>query len=137
MNTSLIDINYEQCIEKIHEYLISYDLLIVDVIISNITFKAIIDTGSDVCAINKNVINNCNLMNLIDIDNNTNVIGVNGINKSLGKIWYLEIEINNYSISCSFVVLDNINNKYDVILGINFLITNNINIDFRNRKLIF
>lgn len=134
----LIQTNIDLCYELIPNFLIPVNLIIIDVYISNKKFKALIDTGASSSILFKKTVDKCNLNYIVDIQHNDNMITANGTVESKGYIWYIDININNFSIPCTFNIMDTIDNsKFDMILGLNFLVAHNINIDFRNKVLIF
>lgn len=125
--------------QNIPGFIIPTNLIIINVLINDVPLKALIDTGATMSVLFKNSIKKCKLDSLVDKNYKTNINGINGFNNKLsyGKIWYLDININNYCIPCSFTILDNIDKNIDIILGIDFLSIYNINIDFKNKQLIF
>ena len=62
----------------------------------------------------------------------------NGIGNelSLGRIWYIEIELNKYIYPISLIVSHSKISDYDMIIGINFLKTYQSVIDFKKNFLI-
>jgi len=138
LQEDIIEQNKEMCIEKIPNFLMSINLITLTINIGGTNVKAMIDTGANCCVFYKKSIDKCKLNYLIDRESNQEVSAAQGIVKTYGKIWYLDIEIQNYSVPCSFNVIDNPeDHNFDIILGINFLAAHRINIDFHTRELIF
>ena len=137
INDELIKINMDMCYELIPNYLIPIKPIIIDIYIANKKLRALIDTGATVSVISNKTIELCGLEYIVDSNNNIDISGIHSTNKSYGKIWYIDIEINKYTIPCSLFVVDNDNNIFDIILGLNFLTSNNININFATKEIIF
>jgi len=134
----IISQNKQMAIEKIPHFLMHLNLITIDVNINNIVLKAMIDTGANCCVLYKKAVEKCKLEYLVDRSHISNVSAAQGTVNTYGKIWILDINIQNYSVPCSFDVIDNNDDdKFQIILGLNFLAANRIDIDFHSRKLIF
>ena len=69
---------------------------------------------------------------MVDHSINGKVRGV-GEQNVLGKIWMVDIIFNEHALPCSFTVLENL--EYDVIFGLNMMITHRCTIDLDNKCL--
>ena len=113
---------------------ISLNYIIIDIVINKKNIKALIDTGSNECYISNTCINKCNLSKMVDYNINNDVyIDANGVSKIIGRIWYINIGIGIYYIPCCLNISND--SQFDIILGNDFLIKNNVFIDFTNRQL--
>jgi len=138
LHDDIIEQSKTMCIEKIPNFMMTISLITLKINIGGIDVKAMIDTGANCCVFYKKAVDRCKLGYLIDKDSNYDVSAAQGTVSTYGKIWYLDITIHNYSIPCSFDVIDNpANHSFDIILGINFLAAHRINIDFHKRELVF
>jgi len=138
LHDDMIEQNKEMCIRKIPNFVISINLITLNINIGGIDVKAMIDTGANCCVFYKSAVDKCKLGYLIDKNSNHEVNAAQGIVTTYGKIWYLDITIQNYSVPCSFDVIDNpTEHNFDIILGINFLAAHRIGIDFHRRELVF
>ena len=52
-----------------------------------------------------------------------------------GKIHYLDIQIDNFNLPCSFTIIDN--NDIKVMLGLNSMLSIGCIIDLKNKKMLF
>jgi hypothetical protein len=134
----IVQQNKSMAIEKIPNFLMHLDLITVDVFINDVKLKALIDTGANCCVFYKKAVDACKIEYLVDRSHINSVSAAQGSVNTYGKIWYLDITIQNYSIPCSFDIIDNpCDNRIQMILGLNFLAAHRINIDFHSRKLLF
>ena len=137
LHKDFIEQNYNMCYEKIPNFLYPVNLIIIDIVIGGVKLNALVDTGATCCLLFHNTVKKCQLEYLVDNEHTIDFKGASGDGKSIGKIWYLDMYIQNYSIPCSFDIIKTIDNKFDMILGINFLAAHRIDIDFHNNKLVF
>lgn len=102
--------------EIIPEMQIETDLIYLNGKINGNQIRILLDTGASSCVIFKSLIDKYNLDYLVDKENIAMVQGPNQINKTYGKIWFLDIELeiskNNY-ISVPIAV--NIIDDYEII----------------------
>ncbi|CAF3438027.1 unnamed protein product, partial [Rotaria socialis] len=91
------------------------------------------DSGAEICLIDiKNVRKNHNINNIVD--SGINVSGIGGSVKVHGKI-NLKVNVGNEkTVSQSFVIVDDLAN--DLLLGADFIRSNNFIIDMANEKLL-
>jgi len=117
------------------------------VFINKKQYIAFIDTGASKCSINNAVINDAGLTKFLDIhtidyhysiSNNLETFGEICNKKSFGKIWYVNMIIGNYAFPCSFKVVEmKYTFKFDIIIGLDFLVTYNAVINSRDRFITF
>lgn len=130
----LIKENYLFCHENHPQSLINHKTIQINVTICGKTYKALIDTGASVNIIYKNVIDDCGISDLIDVENVYQIHGIHGLTSTIGTIWSLDVEYNNHVIPDMFFVMEK-QNEYDLILGLPCLFANGIVINF-NRQTI-
>ncbi|CAF4902348.1 unnamed protein product, partial [Rotaria socialis] len=101
--------------------------------IDNHKYKSLIDSGAEICLIDiKNVQKNHNINNIVDAG--IKVSGIGGSVKVHGKI-NLKVNVGNEkTVSQSFVIVDELAN--DLLLGADFIKSNNFIIDMANDKLL-
>ena len=121
--------------DEIPELLVPCQLTSINGYINNNEIDIIIDSGSSQSHIFKSTINRLKLSDQVDKNEQSDIFG-NGNSKSLGRLWYQEIELNSFLIPVSFIVIDDIVDNYDVILGNNFLQLYNAILDYNSKKLI-
>ena len=124
----------DMAITNIPEMLIPCKMLKLYGSINNIKLELVIDTGANISVIFKDTIERLNIMYLVDQTVQSEFCGI-GKETSIGKLWFTELEINNNNFSTSLEVSPNKIPNIDIILGINFLRSNNANIDFKTNTL--
>jgi hypothetical protein len=127
---------------KIPEMLIPVKSIYLNGKLNNKPVKILFDTGATVNCIYKSTAINLGLENIIDNQLVSNINGINGNQTSIGTIWYTEIELNFITsenentiafIGLNLVVIDdekNTDNNFDIIFGMSFMKSYNVNIDF-------
>jgi len=134
MNT-IIQSSFDTAVNTIPEIILPQKLFYIYGIINNIQLKLLIDTGATTSIIFKHTVNKLNLGNLVDTEEQSFLNGI-GNELSLGRIWYIEIELNRYTYPMSFIVSNGRIADFDMIIGINFLKTYQTKIDFKTNSLI-
>ncbi|CAF2221060.1 unnamed protein product [Rotaria magnacalcarata] len=107
--------------------------LFISCIIDNYKYKSLVDSGAEICLIGiKNVRKNHNLNEITNAG--INVTGIGGSVKVHGRI-NLKVNIGNEkSVFQSFVIVEDLANE--LLLGANFIKSNNFIIDMANEKLL-
>lgn len=126
---------------KIPELLVPDNVIIIKGFINGININVFVDTCASGCCMSINSVKKCGLEDIID---NKNIISVKGItNKklTLGKIWYLDLELfdsndKNKSFPTCCEIIDDVGEQIDLILGSNFLRKYNCSINFSQRFII-
>ena len=131
----LIQSSFDTAIYEIPEMILPQNLRHIYGYINNVNIKILIDTGASTSIIFKHSINRLNLNYLIDIEEQSYLNGI-GNEISIGRLWYTELELDNYLYPLSLIVSHNKILDYDIILGINFLQTYNSLINFKTNQLI-
>lgn len=91
--SNIINENYSLAIENIPELINLGNLIFLNGKISGHNIKILVDTGAQMCIINKSVIDCSGLNYLIDTKNQINISGAHSTSASVGTLWYVEIEI--------------------------------------------
>lgn len=94
---------------------------------------ALIDTGSQLSIISKNLAKKCKLARTIDTNYIIKISCITNTFNTYGKIWLAQINVHTYDIPCTFIVVDNSN--IDLILGLDFILNNNCKINFNKKVL--
>ncbi|MGL5899968.1 MAG: reverse transcriptase domain-containing protein, partial [Lactobacillaceae bacterium] len=103
--------------------------IMVDTMIENEKFKALIDTGSDENYLSEKI---ADKLNLKQIETRPlNIVFGSGYRKSVNKKIEVELKINNEKYYIEMYVLKEL--PVDVILGANFLLANSCQIDYEKR----
>jgi hypothetical protein len=146
ISANVIEQNYDLADKYIPEMLLPTNLIYLNGKINNIPIKILFDTGATSNCIFKSKIIEAGLDYLVDNKNKTFIQGINSNKETYGKIWYTEIELElelkssnkekNYAmIGLNLQIVNDENsdknlNKFDVILGLNFMKSYRTNIDF-------
>ncbi len=124
--------NYVEANNIIPESFFHVDMLYLPMKINDVEIKALVDTGAQVTIMSKACAEKCGLMDMVDLGVSGQVRGV-GEQNVLGKIWMVDIMFKEYALPCSFTVLENL--EYDVIFGLNMMITHRCTIDLDKKCL--
>lgn len=127
---TIIKNNYELAVKNIPEIFCNNYKLFIDVFINSSKYIALIDSGSTNTLMTSNIINNEQLDYLVDMNFNNNINTLNCEIDTIGRIWYLNIQLNNKNYNIDAIISPLIVNylPYDIILGLDFLMINNIDI---------
>ncbi len=134
--TNIINFNYELAYERIPESLFECNMIYIEGIINNKKIKIFVDTGAQHSIISYNKAKEFGIDYLIDKRFNGMAQGV-GQQEIIGRVHYIEVNVDDYMLQLGVSVLKDINIQADMLLGIDTLISNNINIDFQNKCLVF
>ena len=140
---NIIDKNYDLADENIPEMLMPSNLIILNGKINNCPIKILVDTGATTNCIYKSKILEAKLDEIVDKEITSVMSGIHGDEKTYGKIWYteIELELNHQDKNKSTVMIglnlavvndENIKTKasFDIILGLSFLKSYKANLDF-------
>lgn len=127
--------------EHIPEMLFPTKLITLNGKINNIPIKILIDTGATSNCIYKTKIIQAGLENIIDENAKSVITCIQSNKETFGKIWYTDIELEiitteknkSYAmLGINLIVIDDENKEtpFDLILGLNFMKSNKMNIDF-------
>lgn len=125
---------YEFALDNIPEMLFPSNLIKINGKINNQNIIIMIDTGASFSIISESTIERLNLNNVIDRKMTADLNGI-GRDISTGRIWYVELLINDNIYPLSLIASSMITDNIDIILGINFLKSYNALIDFKNNKI--
>ena len=125
---------YDLATSHIPEMLFHSSLIILNGKINSNNIRILLDTGASSCVIFNKTINKLNLSEYIDDRDKIMIRGI-GEEKSVGRLWYIELELDNYILPISATILNSDIKDFDMILGINFLQTYSANIDFATKTL--
>ncbi len=128
---AIIEQNYLMAYDLIPEMSFKTNLILMKGKINNSPLTFMIDTGSAVNVMSKSCVSMCGLEYLIDTKTTMNMVGVNSVKKTIGTIWFLEIELDMsngneqyVSIPITVNVNDdseitdkNVKHYFDIILG--------------------
>lgn len=149
----IIEENYSKATELIPDMIESGDLISVRGILNDIPVNILFDSGCQTSTSFSSIIKKANLEYLIDKKAITYCNNIDGVTNTCGMIWYteLELEINkdNYiTVPIKLSILDDskdkkqegdyeidTTNKIDILLGTDFMKSNNVTINF-NKKII-
>lgn len=155
-NNSAEDIyvnNWVMAQDIIPEMLIKTNLICIKGRFNDIPINIMVDTGATCCFTTKSIITKLGVEHLIDTRSKIMIQGAHDIKSTTGTIWFLEIDldISNgegqwISTPISIEVNDDIkvnddtknyeiNSKFDLILGLNFLKSYGANIDIVTKTL--
>ncbi len=134
----LIDELYNKEYETILPMSISHPSLHINGKIFDKEVNFLVDTGAMNCIIDYTLAKEIGLDEYIDKTNKTILLGV-GQNISIGKIPYVELDIEGSLFPINLTVMefpkDNKKTSTKAILGLNFLMFYNANIDLKKRKI--
>lgn len=132
----ILDDNIDKAYAHIPESFISVDMLHIMSSINGISIPLFVDTGAQISVMPKSIAIACGLEDLIDQRFKGKLTGV-GTQKIYGKIFYVDITIDDFTIPCSFTVVDDrAGVESPVIFGLNMLLRHACVLDIGRKKLI-
>ena len=132
----ILNYNFDKALEHIPESFITVDMLFISGKINDIEIPMFIDTGAAISIMPKSVAIACGLSDLIDQRYQGKLIGV-GTQKIYGKVYYVDITIEDFSIPCSFTIVDDKDDvKTPVIFGLDMLHRHSCYLDIGGKKMI-
>jgi DNA damage-inducible protein 1 len=93
-----------------------------------------IDTGAQVSVMSLSTAKDLGVDFLIDHFCEGQLVGI-GTKKMIGKIHYLDIQLDNFNLPCGFTIIDD--NDIKIMLGLNSMLSLGCMIDLKNKKMIF
>lgn len=111
VNSEIVKQNILMADEIIPEMSMRTNLIYLNGKLNGKNINIMVDTGATSCVINKSIVDECGMNDLIDTNSCILVTGAHGIKPTLGTIWFCEIDLeiskNNYvSIPISVIVND-------------------------------
>jgi DNA damage-inducible protein 1 len=131
---NIIDDNYALAMDIIPESFIPVKMLYIKCKINNTELDIFIDTGAQVSIMSLSLAKQLGIDYLIDHFCEGKVVGV-GTKEIVGKIHYIDIQLENFNLPCSFTIIDNDNLK--IMLGLNTMLSTGCILDLKNKKMIF
>ena len=131
---SLIDESYQLAMDTIPESFIPVKILYIKGKINNKEIDIFIDTGAQVSIMSLSMAKELGVDFLIDHFCEGKLIGIGTKNMS-GKIHYLDIQLDNFNLPCSFTIIDN--NDINIMLGLNSMLSIGCILDLKNKKMKF
>jgi len=132
----ILDDNFAKAMEHIPESFISVDMIFIPSKINGIEIPMFVDTGAAISFMPKSVAISCGLSDLIDQRYQGKLIGV-GTQKIYGKIYYVDITIEDFSIPCSFTIAEDQDDvESPVIFGLDMLLRHSCYLDIGGKKMI-
>jgi hypothetical protein len=119
----------------IPEMLIQTQMIFLTGYINDKPVKILLDTGASISIIFESTIKRLNIINLVDTTEQNQLNGI-GKEMSIGRIWYIELNLNQNFYPISLVASSNTNTNFDIILGINFLQSYCAQINFKKKIII-
>ena len=128
----LINNNYIEAMENIPEFFTPHSCIYLTCKINNQSVKFLVDTGAETSVISSSTVDSLGLSHLIDKRVMGALKGV-GSDTLSGRIYMIDLDIDDFSIPCSFMVCNN--PELTPILGMDMLQAHQLTLDFKNKKI--
>lgn len=129
-----LDDLYAETYENYPELLIPTQMLFIEGSINKYKTDIFVDTGAQTTIISQNFAEKADLMQFVDRRHATQIVGV-GTQRSVGKIWKVQLEIKGRFFVLTATVLKNFG--HDVLLGLDMMKRHHCVIDLSKRILVF
>ncbi|MBA42467.1 MAG: hypothetical protein CMF62_00470 [Magnetococcales bacterium] len=129
--TDIVKKNHTDAYNLIPESFFSVNMLYMHVQINDIPITAFVDTGAQITIMSHSMAKKLGVTDLIWKGYNSTMKGV-GEQKSIGKIFCLDMVIGSSIIPCSFVILEN---SPDIIFGLDMMKAHGCIIDLKEKKM--
>ena len=130
----IIHKNYLQAYTDIPHTLIPSKRIYISGKVNDVEIKFLVDTGAAVSILPVSYVSACNINDIVDEKYSGTLNGV-GVDKIMGRIYYLEVQLSCGVYPCSFTVCKN--DQIGPIIGIDMMRNLGIIIDFAKNKLLF
>jgi len=131
---TIVDDNYQLAMDTIPESFIPVKILYINGKINNKDLDIFIDTGAQVSVMSLSTAKDLGVDFLIDYFCEGQLVGI-GTKNMIGKIHYLDIQLDNFNLPCGFTIIDD--NDIKIMLGLNSMLSLGCMIDLKNKKMIF
>lgn len=128
--------NYDLANKLIPETFFHHSSLYITCKINNFEFQALIDTGAQSTIMGCDVVEKCELLDLIDVMYKGKILGVNQEAETMGRIHCVDILVEDDAIPMSFTVLKTTLGS-EVIIGMDILSSHRSVIDIFNKTITF
>ena len=131
---NIIDENYTLAMNTIPESFIPINMLYIKGKINDSELDIFVDTGAQVSVMSLKLAKDLKIDYLIDHFCEGKLVGV-GSKEMVGKIHYIDIQLENFNLPCGFTIIDDDNLK--IMLGLNTMLSTGCIIDLKSKKMIF
>jgi DNA damage-inducible protein 1 len=131
---TIVDNNYQLAMDTMPEMFIPVNMLYIRGKMNNTDLDIFVDTGAQVSVMSLSMTKELGVDYLIDHSYDGVVVGL-GTKKIIGKIHYLELQLENFNLPCRFTIIDDDDIK--IILGLNSMLSLGCIIDLKNKKMVF
>ena len=129
---TIVDDNYQLAMDTIPESFIPVKMLYINGKINNKDLDIFIDTGAQVSVMSLSTAKDLGVDFLIDYFCEGQLVGI-GTKNMIGKIHYLDIQLDNFNLPCGFTIIDD--NDIKIMLGLNSMLSLGCIIDLKNKKM--
>ena len=134
INKKRLDDLYMETYENYPELLIPTQMLFIEGTINNVKTDIFVDTGAQTTIISQAFAEKADLMQFVDKRHATQIVGV-GTQRSVGKIWKVQLEIKGRYFVLTATILKNFG--HDVLLGLDMMKRHHCVIDLSKKILVF
>jgi DNA damage-inducible protein 1 len=131
---NIVDENYALAMNTIPESFIPVNMLYIKGKINDQELDIFVDTGAQVSVMSFSLAKQLGIDYLIDHFCEGVLVGI-GTKKMVGKIHYIDIQLENFNLPCGFTIIDNDDLK--IMLGLNTMLSTGCVLNLKNKKMIF